>query len=241
MPSTLGIVASHNNYQPPTFSIVPDKTTIKEGEVVTYTITTTNYNSPNVYLSNSGTAANADLNYIFSSTVPLVGGSATVAISALNDTAIEGPETLIVNLRTGSTTGPIVATASTVTINNMTPAYETGASYSKSENIDSGILSPSWKTFTTPTQPFYDGRWQRIQIVGGSGGSNYTSTIRTIDIFNSLNVRLVARSPVATTYTLDYKMLAGYYFKVTYSPSGLSSQPNVKIYRQTDASFAITG
>jgi len=83
-------------------------------------------------VSNSGTAANADLNYIFNNTITLTSpGSATLIVKAIND-AVSGEslETLIVNLRTGSTTGPIVATAPTVTITDVafqaSPTYSTG-------------------------------------------------------------------------------------------------------------------
>ena len=57
MPSTLGIISSHINYVPPSFTIVPNRTTINEGETVTFTINATNFNgSGTIYWTNAGTA-----------------------------------------------------------------------------------------------------------------------------------------------------------------------------------------
>jgi hypothetical protein len=220
----------------PTFSIVPDKLTINEGETVTYTITTTRFTGSTLYVSNSGTAVNADLNFLFSSAIPLVGGTATFTISALNDIVYEGPETIIVNLRTGSTTGPIVATASTVTINNTTPqlpVYETSTSYSQT------IYGVGTTTLTVPATALkMDNRRHKfvLQATDMSVPGGYTSTSvilnsvtitsRTTTGTNTVEVRV----PTSSTCSFSKRINPGYL--------GTAS---LKIYPQTDASFIITG
>lgn len=208
MPSTLGIVSSHVNYVPPTFSIVPNKTTLNEGETVTFTISTTNYNSPNIYVSNSGTTANADLNYIFSNGLTLVGGTATFTISALNDTAIEGPETLIVNLRTGSTTGPIVATAPTVTINDTTPVPPELLSYGDRVGVRTADLTSSGSVATVSVTGglIKDGRWHRFEI---SANTNFSGNCVAADLFVNTSVVGAATQgtscfPNGTNYVTKY-------------------------------------
>jgi hypothetical protein len=219
----------------PTFSIVPNNTTINEGETVTYTITTTNYNFPNIYITNSGTTTNPDLSPspMFSRTIPLVGGTATFTISALNDTVYEGSETIIVNLRTGSTTGPIVATAPTVTVIDMTPpppVYETTASY------DRTLFNPA--TLTIPTTALkMDNRRHRfvLQATGMSIPGGFTGTgvsINSVDIAQRTTggtTTVEARVPSSSTCRFYMWINPGY-----------SGTANLKIYPQTDASFAVT-
>ena len=119
MPSTIGIVASHINYTPPTFSIVPDKTEINEGrEVVTYTIIATNFTQDTIYWTNAGTADAADFGGLGDNgTITLVGGQATLTLVAREDFDFsEGEETFIVEIRTDSISGPVKSTAIPVTI-----------------------------------------------------------------------------------------------------------------------------
>ena len=205
MPSTLGIIASH--IRPPTFSIIPNKTTLNEGQTVTFAISTTNYNSPNIYVSNSGTTANADLNYIFSNGLTLVGGTATFTVSALNDTAIEGPETLIVNLRTGSTTGPIVATAPTVTINDTTPVPPELLSYGGGVGVRTADLTSSGSVATVSVTGglIKDGRWHKFEIFANT---NFSGNCVAADLF--VNTSFIGAGtqgscfPLGTNYATKY-------------------------------------
>lgn len=167
MPLSIGTVASHVNYLPPTFSIIPDKTTITEGEIVTYTINTTNYNSSVIYATNSGTANNDDLSPspAFNRTIPLNNGTATLTLTSLilDDNISESAETIIINLRTGWTGGPIVAVAPTVTLNNKPFSFVYRSS------------SQSTRTTTNHTNniPNKDGRLFRLVLnctsQGGTG------------------------------------------------------------------------
>jgi hypothetical protein len=230
MPSTLGIVSSHINYIPPTFSIVPNRITLNEGETVTYTISTTNYTFPNIYASNSGTAANADLNFLFSSTIPLVGGTASFTISALKDTAAEGPETLIVNLRTGSTTGPIVATASTVTINDPPPpVYEFAAT--TRIYTDSSFLVTNGLTKR-------DGRYYYFALtITAQNNFNVQKLDITVDGVKYIGPSAI-RGATGTANTPGIRINSGSTV-IANMVGGASGF--VDVYRQTDASFAITG
>ena len=116
---------------PITYSIIPDTTSINEGSTVTFTIVTTGIiNGTILYWTNDGTSSAADFtdsvnSGSFTVTDGLAAITTTITRTLTNDTTTEGSETAIINLRTGSTSGSIVATASTVTINDtsLTPAY----------------------------------------------------------------------------------------------------------------------
>ena len=110
----------------PTYSIVPNVTSINEGGRLTYNVTTTGVaNGTRLYLTPSGTSNwVSPLQGTFAVTINNNFATNYIELNIIADNTTEGPKTLIINLRTGSTTGPIVATAPTVTINDTstTPA-----------------------------------------------------------------------------------------------------------------------
>ena len=115
----------------PTYSIVPDTITIDEGgtielQTVTYAITTTNVaNGTRLYWTNSGTTNAADIGGSNSGYVDISGDSASLSLTATADATTETSETIIIELRTVSVSGTIVATADTVTVGDtsLTPTY----------------------------------------------------------------------------------------------------------------------
>jgi hypothetical protein len=106
------------------YSITPDITLVDEGSTVTFTVVTTGLTNGTVlYWTNDGTSSAADFtDNKNSDSFTVVNGldaiTATIARPVSSDLITEGPETIIMNLRTGSTSGTIVATATTVTIND---------------------------------------------------------------------------------------------------------------------------
>jgi hypothetical protein len=115
-----------------TYVITASPTSVNEGSSVTFVVRTTNFGSGTLYWTLeavSGTINNSD----FSAPVNAVtsGGSVvmtnnvgTFAVTLANDATTEGAETFRSRLRTGSTSGTIVATSATITINDtsQTPA-----------------------------------------------------------------------------------------------------------------------
>lgn len=104
------------------YSIAPSTTSITEGGSVTFNITTTNLNpGTTLYWTNAGTTTGVDFtNGLNSGSVTLGGtyasGSASFTLTTSSDVTPDPDETIIVQLRTGSTSGLIVATAATVTV-----------------------------------------------------------------------------------------------------------------------------
>ena len=113
---------------PPTYSISPSISSVNEGTAITWTITTTNIgHGTTLYWNNSGTTSASDfVENINSGSVVVYFNTATITLSITADNTTEGSETAIINLRTDSVSGPIVATATTVTINDtsITPNVE---------------------------------------------------------------------------------------------------------------------
>jgi hypothetical protein len=116
-----------------TYALAPNATLVNEGATVTFTVTTVNFGSGTLYWTLEGilgTINNSD----FSSPANAVssGGSVTItdnsgsfAVALSNDATTEGAESFRANLRTGSASGPIVATSSTVAVTDTSvPAIQ---------------------------------------------------------------------------------------------------------------------
>jgi hypothetical protein len=130
---------------PPEFTIQPITPNVGEGETVSFVINTKYYYTPNLYWTVRSTSGNVNASDIVSgvisgtSNITLTGdiGGSSFTLSMRQDGITEGNETFVVDLRTDSITGPIVATSSPVTISDFIPL---SLSWSTSQsNIISGI------------------------------------------------------------------------------------------------------
>jgi hypothetical protein len=142
------------------YSVAPNTTSINEGGSVTYTITTTNLpNGSTVYWTNAGTAVAADFSGgVNSGSVTVNNNTATFSLTTVSDATTEGSETIIIQIRTISTSGTVVATAATVTIADTSrdPAYSIYFDGSGDwlslgvggQQVDSNLRVPSGTTFT---------------------------------------------------------------------------------------------
>ena len=117
----------------PTYAVSPNVNSVNEGSTVTYTVTTTNVaNGTTLYWTNAGTAAADFSDASNSGSFTINNNSGTITRTLTSDLTTEGSETIIIEIRTGSTSGTIVATSSTVTVNDT--SVET---YAVSPNVSS--------------------------------------------------------------------------------------------------------
>jgi hypothetical protein len=121
----------------PTYSVSPSSVNVNEGSTITYTITTTNVdNGTTLYWTNSGTTVAGDFSdSINSGSFTITSNSGTITRALTNDVSTEGSETVILQIRTISTSGTIVATASTVTIGDTSLTPATGGSMVFNYNV----------------------------------------------------------------------------------------------------------
>ena len=103
----------------PTYTYTKDKSTIVEGETVTYSVVTTDFGTGTLYWTNSGTTVAADfLDNLNSGSIAITNNVGTLTRTAAIDIVSDAGETLIVQLRTVSTSGTIVFEGSTVIVND---------------------------------------------------------------------------------------------------------------------------
>lgn len=146
-PASNTITINYNTLPAPTYAIAPNIFNVNEGGTVTYTVTTTNFGSGTLYwtqVTGTSLAGAADMSDgVDSGSVSISGNSGSFTRTLSNDLSTEGTETLRLQLRTDSTSGTVVATASDVSIGDTSttptvsispatiPNGTTGTSYSQ--------------------------------------------------------------------------------------------------------------
>jgi len=118
----------------PQYAAFPAATAVDEGNTIRFQINTINLvPGTTLYWTNDGTSqlidfVGAGLGYTNNGSFQVTGdynnGTASVNLTPAMDVSTEGSETIIFNVRTGSVSGPIVATAETVTINDISVVPE---------------------------------------------------------------------------------------------------------------------
>ena len=135
------VTISDTSLTPITYSITSNTPSQDEGLPVIFTITTTGVvDGTLVYWINTGTTGANDFpNEVNDGSVAISGGTATITRSATADFTTEGPETIIIQLRSNSVNGPLLATSNSVAVVDVSttplvPTYDvTPSVYSVNE------------------------------------------------------------------------------------------------------------
>lgn len=170
-----------------TYSLVPDKTSMYKGQTVTYTLTTSNVNNGTVlYWVNAGTQpATGFVDGFNSGTVTVNNNTATITRAVKADSGVlTSPtiKTIVLQLKTGGTTGPTVATATTVNVSDLqtftiTPNKSTA---NEGDSITWNIVTTSipngtslyWKNVgTTTTTDFNENTVTGTVVINNQAGS----------------------------------------------------------------------
>lgn len=147
------------------FIISPSTTNANEGDTVTFTITTTNFTGTLYWSISTGGMTNSDFtspsNAVTSGgTVSIVGNTGSLSFVINNDLATEGTEYFNLVLKANSSTGPIVAQSSQITVNDTSQ----GPTYSLSG--PSSVTEGNTLTITLTTTNVPDGTILGYTITG---------------------------------------------------------------------------
>lgn len=100
-----------------TFNTTPSS--INEGSAGSFGITTTNFPSGTLYWTiNHVTTNAADFNSVVSGTITVSASSGSFTVTPIADFSTEGTETFTVSIRKDSTSGTVIATSDSVTVND---------------------------------------------------------------------------------------------------------------------------
>jgi len=98
-------------------TITPSTSSVNEGSSVTWTISAVGFGTGTLYYTNSGTTSSSDFtDGLNSGSIAITADSGTLTKTLQNDLNTEGSETIIIQIRTVSTSGTIVGTSTTVTV-----------------------------------------------------------------------------------------------------------------------------
>jgi plastocyanin len=103
----------------PTYAITANDIEVNEGTVVTFTIATTEVvNGTTLYWTVAGTNVNASdfVSAATSGSIIITGNAASFTTTVRNDSSLEGYEYYVVQLRTDSISGAIVAVSQNIAI-----------------------------------------------------------------------------------------------------------------------------
>ena len=174
---TGGITINDTSTSPPTYAFGTIPTSINEGSSGTFYAATTDVaDGTTLYWTiNNVTTASADFGSS-SGSFTVTSGAGSFTVSAVADTTTEGAQTFTVQLRTGSTSGTVVATSSSVTINDTSlsaPTYAFGT-------IPTSINEGSSGTFNVVTGYVADGTVLYWTAASHSEDLNYASGSFTV-------------------------------------------------------------
>jgi hypothetical protein len=165
----------------PTYSVSPSTTSLNEGSSVTFTVSTNVPSGTTLYWSTnaiSGTIDGSDFNDgVTTGSFIITNDTGSFSRTLANDATTEGSESFQIQIRTGSASGPIVATSSTITIGDtsLTPTYSVSPS---TTSINEG----SSVTFTVTTTNVSNGTtlyWSTNAISGTINGSDFNDGVTT--------------------------------------------------------------
>ena len=163
-----GLIQGQGSGPPPpppaTYTVGQNSTSISEGGSVTYTVTTTNVtNGTTLYYTLSGTATADDfVGGTMAGSFTINSNTGSFNVNVVGDVITDDGETFTAKVRTDSTTGAVVATASEVTI---TDVGQTEAISQSATTINEGDLI----TFTLSTTGYGSGTTFWWDIVSTNG------------------------------------------------------------------------
>jgi uncharacterized protein YegP (UPF0339 family) len=202
---------------PVTYSITSNISSVNEGNTVGFTVSTSNVpNSTILYWTTVGNVASADFSdSVTSGNVTIANSSATITRTLTADATTEGVEYFDLELRTGSTSGTIVATSGNITVNDTSQAPIAGPFSGRVAGVVGNYGSPvairgqtstgTLATFTNSTSaPAATGRWINIassdtvaMAVSTTGnaaittdGSTWTA-VTSLPTFNPYHINLI--------------------------------------------------
>jgi len=164
-------VVTISNYSPVlTYSIVPNVSYVEEGNAITFNITTGNVeNGTTLYWINTGTAnANDFIQNVNSNSLIINNNTGNILLTLKSDSISEGGETIIIELRTGSNTGPIVATSDGVVVGDLSGNPLEVEFMAVGGGGGGGSRTYVQGTWPTPSSPSYT-HWGAVS--GGGGGA----------------------------------------------------------------------
>lgn len=165
--SNVGAVISMDFPTPPTYTITPEFNNVDEGASLTFTVGGTNIANGTYYWTINGTGDFGTVD----GTVSVTGNSGTFTVTPTADVTTEGSETFTARLRSVSITGTILATSTSVTVNDTSltpPVAPFSLQFVNSENDYLDVAQPSYTVLGSAANHAFGGTISSGKIFKGS-------------------------------------------------------------------------
>lgn len=181
---------------PPTYSISPSSTSVNEGSTVTYTVVTTGVGNATLYWTHNGSSNGYDFpDGQTSGSVAISNNTGSFTRTLVNDNTTEGTESFLIELRTGSTNGPIVATANRVYIQDTSTLVASFTLTPTSSSVNEG----SSLTFTVTGNNIPDNLYYWTTSYGTASDTDFSGTYGPVGVSNNTGTFTV--TPTADNLT----------------------------------------
>ena len=181
----------------PTYSLTQTVTSINEGGSVGFTVATTNVDdATTLYYNLSGTATADDfVGGTLAGSFTINNNSGTFVVISAGDAITDDNETFTAYVRTGSTSGPIVATSSQVTIGDVAQTVSIAPSVT---TVDEGqqIQFVITSTGYSPTSTFYYDIVGATTVAGDFTDNTLTGSFSTTNNVYSL-IKLITTDNIS--------------------------------------------
>lgn len=182
---------------------------VNEGENMTVTVTTTNVSDSTVLYWSTSNITTSDPDFTATTgTTTITNNSGSFSVAAVADSTTEGAETFGITLRTGSQSGPIVASTTNKTINDTSqtpppPSYSASSSSSINEGSALGVTVTTTNVADSTTLYWTTNHTTTSTADFSSNSGSFTITSNS----GTFNVPVVADSATegAETFTVEIR------------------------------------
>lgn len=227
----------------PSYTVLESSTTVNEGSSVTFTINTLNVtDATTLYWSLgvvSGNITTNDFTTSSTGTVIINNDTGSVVVNIRADATTEGSEEFVLQLRTDSSSGTVVATSSNITIGDtsLTPAFTATPSRVSISELESvtitvdtvNVADGTSLTFNAPSTDVtpYTGSF----TINNNTGSFTLTALQDLDVETNqtVNVQIYSSSLVAQTS-----------FVIVDVPYTITATPSTTLITESSTSTPVT-
>jgi hypothetical protein len=195
----------------PQYRVTPAASSVDEGATLSFTVNTSGVpNSTTLFytINLNASSAAADFNNVVSGSFTITTNTGSFTVGPLADATTEGAQTFYVEIRTGSITGPIVATSqnniTTINDTSLTPAAAFSA---PATSINEGVLT----NYNVNTTNYPTGTIFWIIVNGTTAAADFSATSGSFAVASStgtFSITTVADATTegAQTFTIELRL-----------------------------------
>ena len=230
----------------PSYTVLESSTTVNEGSSVTFTINTLNVaDATTLYWSLgvvSGNVTTNDFTTPSTGTVTINNDTGSVVVNIRADATTEGSEEFVFQLRTGSSSGTVVATSSNITIGDtsLTPAFTATPSRVSISELESVTITVDTVNVADGTVLAFTAPSSDVTPHIGSFTINNNTGSFTLTALQDLDVETNQTVNVQIYDNANASIAAQTSFVIVDVPYTITATPSTTLITESNASTPVT-